>query len=99
MSSTLAVPFPSFPATRLKPSVTRRDTALSLIIVGAGRVGSALIQQIAEHPLGAGGRLRISAIANSKRWLWSKAGLKLAGWDEKLRKSPDRTDVDELVQL
>src|SRR5262245_34736434 len=99
MSSTLDVSFAAVSPARQKSTPRRRDGTLSLILIGAGRVGSALLEQIAEHPLAASGRLRISAIANSRRWLWSKQGLQLSGWEEKLRKSADRTDVDELVQL
>jgi bifunctional aspartokinase / homoserine dehydrogenase 1 len=79
--------------------VSKKQKELALIVIGAGHVGSALLDQIAVHPLTSSGDLRVCAIANSRRWVWNKLGLKLRSWSEPLRNSTDRTDVEELIQL
>jgi aspartokinase/homoserine dehydrogenase 1 len=83
----------------LSRSAAKKTKDLALIVIGAGHVGSALLDQLNIHPSAAAGDLRVCAIANSRKWVWHKQGVKLPTWNDRLRSSTDRTDIEELIQL
>jgi aspartokinase/homoserine dehydrogenase 1 len=78
------------------------NSVMNLIIAGKGLIGSELIKQIAEtkedfkrkHHI----ELRVIAILDSKRKIFSKTGLDLSKWQQKLKDSDLTSEIPALVQ-
>jgi len=79
-----------------------RRSVLSLMIMGVGRIGSALINQIKanyqtlldQQQL----ELRVVGLANSKKMLIQPDGIDLTGWQTQLANSQTKTDMQVLIQ-
>jgi bifunctional aspartokinase / homoserine dehydrogenase 1 len=97
VTTSFAAPVSSTISSEPNP-LPRRQKGLALIVIGTGRIGSELLNQIAVHPRALGGELRVCAIANSRRWIWKRNGLNLRPWTLQIRRSSVRTDLDELIQ-
>jgi homoserine O-acetyltransferase len=73
-------------------------TGLSLLVVGKGKVGSALLDQLAaqrsaleaDHDL----VLRLAGVADTRATLFDEAGVDLSAWRERLAATPDSGPFD-----
>jgi homoserine O-acetyltransferase len=75
------------------PSATVAATAASLLVLGKGTVGSALLGQIREQHAALerihGAALRVCGVADSRRALFDRAGIDLATWQHDLAGAPE----------
>jgi aspartokinase/homoserine dehydrogenase 1 len=74
---------------------------LALAVVGVGNIGGALLEQLRQqrhYLLSRGFDVRVIALANSRRFVISPAGLDLANWRKALGASRRRTTPQGLAQ-
>jgi aspartokinase/homoserine dehydrogenase 1 len=78
-------------------------SVLSLFIIGVGRIGSALIDQIRDNyqSLQENERLelRVLGIANSRQMLIDPVGINLENWQKKLQDSDNISEIKTILQL
>ncbi len=75
---------------------------IDLVVVGCGNVGSALLAQIAKQSArlaGHGVRIRLIAVANSRRMAVDRNGLDPATWKSRLEGSGRPMSLEELTAL
>lgn len=75
---------------------------LSLVIIGAGRIGTGLLQQIKQQQeilLKRKIKLSVCAITNSRKMLINPDGIDLNNWQEKLSQSNEAFDVSKLLKM
>ena len=75
--------------------------SLSLILIGAGRIGSGLLQQLAQQQkmlLEKKINISVCAVTNSKKMLINQHGIKLAGWQNSLLASDEAYDIATLLK-
>lgn len=75
---------------------------LSLVVIGAGRVGSGLLEQIhsqQESLLKQHIHLNVCGITNSKKMLLKTQGINLDDWKEQLANAPESFDVSKLISI
>ena len=98
--TTFAVPLT---APSLSRCIVRRLTPkdLTLIVIGAGKVGSVLLDQIASQESAFTQRqlrIRVGAIANSRHVAFDRRGVDLAVWRDDLQRTTDRSSIEALIQ-
>lgn len=79
-----------------------RHKSLSLIIIGAGRVGTAIIQRLIQQQtdlLKNKMEINICAITNSKKMIINPNGLNLKDWQQQLANSNEALDISTLLKL
>lgn len=73
---------------------------LSLVVVGVGNIGSALLQQLHDqrsHLMAHGFDISVVGLANSRRFVLDISGIDLARWRERLSASRRRMDPRKLA--
>ncbi len=74
---------------------------LSLVIVGVGNIGSALLQQLHEqrsYLLAHGFDISVVGLANSKQFVLDTTGVDLAHWRERLARARKRMNPQKFVE-
>lgn len=71
---------------------------LNLFILGTGGVGTELIEQIAEKPTYHNVKLRVVAIANSKKMLFNHKGIALDSWKSALETSVEPMNISDFIK-
>ena len=75
-----------------------RQKGLSLLVLGKGKVGGALLDQLQAQRAGLENDydvvLRVAGVADRRGALFDEAGLELAGWREALAAAPETGPVD-----
>ncbi len=76
---------------------------INLVVLGAGNVGSLLLEQIesqyANFERDLALEIRVVAIATSKHWLFNKNGIPLSSWRSRLGKCPGHAGINWVIEL
>ena len=79
----------------------KESNAVNVFLVGTGRVGGALLQQLFEYIARPFERkkheIRIMGVANSRRMLFSDTGFHNGGWRERLQDTGEPMDLDRYI--
>lgn len=78
------------------------DQVIEVFVIGAGSVGSALIEQIRRQHLWLKGKhidLRVCGIANSRALLTNVHGIDLNNWQAELAKAREPFNLGQLIRL
>src|SRR5262245_10292213 len=81
----------------IRPSHETRNKPLTLVVIGTGHVGSALLNQLAEARQPWIRELRVAVIANRRHLISKPGGIGLGTWRDHLT-SNVRRGGDELIQ-
>ena len=78
-----------------------RRKRLSLIVVGVGNIGSALLRQLHQQQpflLAEGYDVQVCGVADSKRFVLRPDGIDLSRWKDELVRSPHGMDVENFAE-
>lgn len=78
------------------------NKSLSLVLIGAGRIGTGLLQQIRAQKdilLKKKIKLSVCGITNSRKMIINPNGINLASWQEELANTDEKLDISKLLKM